>query len=406
MSNNQYTMIVFGATGFVGQILTRYLLETLGTESKTPWAIAGRSQKKLDALKEQLGLPAKNLTTFTADAQDEASLTTLCNSTQVIISTVGPYALYGEPLVKVCAETGTDYCDLTGEVQWIHDMIANYEPIAQQTGARIVHACGFDSIPSDMGVYHLQQAATKTYGQPCTTVKMRVKTLKGGLSGGTAASIINIAKEAAKSAALRQLLKDPFSLCPKDHGFSATQFNVQTPRYDKDYNAWSAPFVMASINTRIVHRSNALLNQQYGQAFKYDEAVITGDGSKGKYHALLLTLGIKSLLVGAALKPSRWAITSWMLPKPGEGPSLREQNSGRYELLFYGTTDNGHLLKTRVTGDKDPGYGSTAKMLGQAALAMTTSEKRGGFWTPSTAFGLAFIDQLVNSAGLTFETEM
>ncbi|WP_330925538.1 saccharopine dehydrogenase family protein [Candidatus Sororendozoicomonas aggregata] len=405
MSNHQYTMIIFGATSFVGKILTRYLLETLGTESDTPWAIAGRNQKKLDTLKEQLGPPAKNLVTFTADAHNEASLTELCNNTRVIISTVGPYALYGEPLVKACAQSGTDYCDLAGEVPWIHAMIDKYEPIAQQSGARIVNACGFDSIPSDMGVYHLQQAAQQAFGKPCTTVKMRVKTLKGGFSGGTVASIINSVKAATNSASLRQLLKDPFSLCPKGHSFSAVQFNVQSPRYDTDFSTWTAPFIMAGINTRIVHRTNALLNKQYGEAFKYDEAIITGDGSKGKKRALFLTLGLKSLLVGAVLKPTRWAMTSWLLPKPGEGPSQREQDNGRYELLFHGTTDNGHFLKTRVTGDKDPGYGSTAKMLGQAALAITTSKKRGGFWTPSTAFDLAFIDQLTNSAGLTFEVE-
>ena len=195
MSNQTFDLIIFGATSFVGQLLCRYLNDQYGVDGDIKWAAAGRSLPKLETLKNSLGVKAKTLTLLTADAADETALTKLCEQTHVIISTVGPYALFGEPLVKVCADTGTDYCDLTGEVQWVNRMIRRYEKKAQQTGARIVHCCGFDSIPSDMGVYHLQQQAFSQFDAPCTTIRMRVKAMRGTASGGTIASMINITND-------------------------------------------------------------------------------------------------------------------------------------------------------------------------------------------------------------------
>ncbi len=408
MNTSRYDIVVFGATSFVGKILTQYLADTFGTPSnKLSWAIAGRSKEKLEDLIKTLGEKANNLPIILADAQDEESLKALCEQTRVIISTVGPYALYGEPLVKTCAETGTDYCDLTGEVQWIQQMIKRYEQKAKESGARIVHCCGFDSVPSDMGVYFLQKQALERFGEPCTTVKMRVKAIKGGISGGTAASIVNIAKEASRSHQLRKLLADPFALCPEDHNFSAVQFHVQSPRRDKDFKAWSAPFIMATINTRIVHRSNALADNQYGINFKYDEAMLTGKGLKGRRNATALTLALGSLMLGSAFKPSRFILERFILPKPGQGPTPAQQSKGFYDLHFLGATEDGNTLYTRVTGDRDPGYGSTAKILGQAAaclaLDIKKSDKPGGFWTPATIFDDRFIDRLEQHAGLTFK---
>ncbi|WP_263078484.1 saccharopine dehydrogenase NADP-binding domain-containing protein [Endozoicomonas sp. Mp262] len=408
MNSSNYDLVVFGATSFVGKILTRYLLEYFSNGSDNcKWAIAGRSQDKLEKLKRKLGDSAKELPILIADAKDETSLKALCNQTRVIISTVGPYALYGEPLIKACVETGTDYCDLTGEVQWIKQMIEFYQGEAKESGARIVHCCGFDSVPSDLGVYFLQQYALNAFKEPCTTIKMRVKKLKGGFSGGTAASIVNIVKEASKSPQLRKDLANPFVLCPEGHRYSAMQFNIKSPRYDDDFKSWSAPFIMSGINTRIVHRSNALANNLYGGNFKYDEAMLTGRGLRGKKNAALLTTGLTALMVGAAIKPSRWALKKFILPKPGEGPSPRKQAKGFYDLHFLGSTESGKTVYTRVTGDRDPGYGSTAKILGQAAICLAydiaKSDQPGGFWTPATLFGHKLIDRLTEYAGLTFQ---
>jgi short subunit dehydrogenase-like uncharacterized protein len=214
MSARSLDVVAFGATSFVGKILCRYLLEQFGTDGELKWGAAGRSKSKLEALRDSLGAKAAKLPLVIADAADDAALRKLCASTRVVVSTVGPYALHGEPLVRACAESGTDYCDLTGEVQWIRRMVQRHEATARESGARIVHCCGFDSIPSDMGVYFLQREARNRFGAPCRRVKMRVKTMRGGMSGGTVASLMNLVKEAAADPALRKELADPYSLCP------------------------------------------------------------------------------------------------------------------------------------------------------------------------------------------------
>lgn len=409
MSQQPFDIVVFGATSFVGQILSRYLLETVGVDGEVRWAIAGRSEGKLLNLKTDLGMAAENLAILVADASDESSLRALCEQTRVVISTVGPYALYGEPLVKVCTELGTDYCDLTGEVQWIRKMIETYEDQAKASGARIVHCCGFDSIPSDMGVYFLQQQAKQTFGAPCTQIKMRVRTAKGEFSGGTVASLMNVAKEAASNPALRKELANPFSLCPPEHRSTARQPNVKSAEFDSDFDVWLAPFVMAAINTRIVHRSNALMGAAYGKEFLYDEAMMTGKGVKGRLAAYGITAAMGSFLVASAIKPTRYVLERFVVPKPGEGPSDDAQKNGFYDLRFIGKTAKGQSIRTKVTGDMDPGYGSTGKMLGQAglclALDVSKTDKAGGFWTPSSIFGDHLLNRLREHSGLTFELQ-
>ncbi len=408
MNAPQYQIIVFGATSFVGQILCRYLIEQFGEHGTGTllWAAAGRSQSKLKALRDELGPKAAKLPLIVADAADEASLKTLCAQTRVVISTVGPYALFGEPLVKVCAETGVDYCDLTGEVQWISRMIARYEDAAKKSGARIVHCCGFDSIPSDLGVLFLQQEAQKRFGQPCTTVKMRVKAVAGAASGGTVASLMNVVKEAAKNPALRTELANPYSVCPPGHGFTEKQNEVGSAQFDPDFQTWITPFIMAGINTRIVHRSNALAHNAYGKQFKYDEATITGPGLKGRLAAQGVAVATAGFMVAIALPPTRWAIER-LVPQPGEGPSPTAQEKGFYDLRFFGRTDSGQTLRAKVTGDRDPGYGSTAKMLGQAGACLVQdiakSDCPGGFWTPASIFGARLIPRLQAQSGLAFE---
>ncbi|OJA22985.1 saccharopine dehydrogenase family protein [Burkholderia ubonensis] len=412
MTTPTHDLVVFGATSFVGQILTRYLSEHLsGGDETLRWAIAGRSEAKLRQVRDSLGAAEQSLPIIVADAADDAQLQALCAQTRVVVSTVGPYALYGEPLVRTCAESGTDYCDLTGETQWIKRMIDKYEPAARQSGARIVHCCGFDSVPSDMGVFFLQQQARRQWGVPAEQVKMRVRTLKGGASGGTVASVINVVREAAADPALRRTLLDPYSLCPKGHGFTVRQHAVRSAEFDRDCDAWIAPFVMAAVNERVVHRSNALAGNAYGGRFTYDEAVMTGAGLKGRLAALTIVAGLGAFMAGVVIKPVRSVMERFLLPKPGEGPSVEAQLAGRYDLRFFGRTGDGQTLRVKVTGDRDPGYGSTGKMLGQAAISLALDCRRdgektgrgGGFWTPATMFGERFVERLVRHAGLRFE---
>ncbi|MBD8527791.1 saccharopine dehydrogenase family protein [Pseudomarimonas arenosa] len=406
MSDSRYDVIVFGATSFVGQILCRYLLDHFGLSGELRWAAAGRSQSKLEALRKQLGSKAADLSLLTADAADESALRTLCDSTGVVVSTVGPYALYGEPLVKVCAETGTDYCDLTGEPQWIAQMLAKYEAKAKASGARIVHCCGFDSIPSDLGVYFLQQEAKRRYGQYCTQVKMRVKAIRGGFSGGTVASLLNAVKEATRDPKVRKELANPFSLCPADQRPKTRQPSLKFAAFDRDFKSWIAPFVMAAINSRIVQRSHALSGQPYTERFVYDEAMLTGAGLAGRMRATSMASGMLVFMAASATQATRWIVEKFV-PAPGEGPTPEQQQKGFFDLRFHGSIDDGRSLRCKFTGDRDPGYGSTAKMLGQAAACLALdrpkNELPGGFWTPSTAMGEQLIPRLQAHAGIVIE---
>lgn len=404
MSTEQLDIVVFGATSFVGKILTTYIHRTYGVGKDLKWGIAGRSESKLQEVKESLGSSGKDLPVLTADASDEGALTDLCGQARVVVSTVGPYALFGETLVRVCAETGTDYCDLTGEVQWIRKMIEKYEDKAKASGARIVHCCGFDSIPSDMGVWYLQQQAEEQFGQPAKDVRMRVKVAKGGLSGGTVASMMNVAREAGADPKLRKELANPFSICPPDHRSSARQPSIKSAEYDKDFDVWLAPFVMGAINTRVVHRSNALQQARYGKEFTYDEAMMVGKGFKGRLRGYGITGAMGAFFTASALKPTSWLVEK-MVPSPGEGPSPEEQEKGFFDLRFIGKTEDGRKLITKVTGDRDPGYGSTGKMLGEAAmcLAFDVADQPGGFWTPASLLDGKLIERLTSKSGLTFE---
>lgn len=404
MTQAKFDVIVFGATSFVGQILSQYLVDHFDA-GDLRWAMAGRSESKLQEVRSKLGAKAADIPLLVADAGSDAEVKALCLQTKVIISTVGPYALYGEPMIKACCETGTDYCDLTGEAHWIKRMVGPYEAQAKASGARIVNSCGFDSIPSDLGVYFLQQQAQKQFGSHCNDIKMRVKKLKGGASGGTIASVVNLTKEASKDPVLRKELSNPYSICPADHSFAVRQKNIVV-EYDEENKNWIAPFIMAGINTRIVHRSNALMGNAYGEDFLYEEATLVGDSDKAKRTAKKAAFGMKAFMLGAAIAPTRWVLEKFILPKPGEGPTPEQQLKGGFDLRFTGTTAKGDSIKVKVTGDRDPGYGSTAKMLGQAAacLAFDIDENApGGFWTPASLLAEPLIERLRKDAGLTFD---
>ena len=406
MTKPSFDLIVYGATSFVGQILTRYLVEHVGVNKTVNWAIAGRSASKLDALKTSLGTAGDDLTVIIADADNADALAHMAKSTRVIATTVGPYALYGEALVKACAENGTDYCDLCGEAYWIKRMIVKYADAAKQSGARIVSCCGFDSIPSDLGVHFLQQHGQQRFGRYFNSIKLAVNAMKGGASGGTLASMIEAVKAAKSDPKLRKDMNNPYILCPEIPDLRHPQVSIKGPAYDADFQRWSAPFIMEAINARVVLRSNMLLGMAYGDDFLYREQMITGKGFKGRLSAIGLTAGLGLFAMTVIINPLRAFMQRYVLPKPGEGPSPEAQLAGYFDLSLLGKNEDGKTLKVRVTGDRDPGYGCTAKMLAQASLCLafdiTQEQCNGGFWTPATAMGDQLTDRLTQHAGMTF----
>lgn len=401
-----YQLVVFGASSFVGQLLTTYLYQRHGVGNDLDWAIAGRSPSKLEALRNSLGAAAAGLPIIVADANDEKALRSLCRQTRVVASTVGPYALFGSTLVKLCAQTGVDYCDLAGEPQWIAQMIKDHSATAQKSGARIVPCSGFDSVPSDMGTYFLQQQALSRFGEPCTQVKLRVKALRGGASGGTVASMLETIRESVANPALRKVLKNPYAFCSNSSSSLPRQPDAQLARFDADANSWTAPFIMAVINTKVVHRSNELSAYSYGKDFVYDEAMLGGAGLAGRAKAMAIAMGLAVFTGVVAMQPTRTLLQRFVLPKPGEGPTPAQQEAGFYDLRLFGTTNSGARLVAKVTGDRDPGYGSTCKILGEAAVCLALDidkqQKPGGFWTPASVFGDSLITRLSEHAGLTF----
>ena len=399
-SPDRYDLVVFGATSFVGQILTRWLAERAPADLR--WAIAGRNVDKLADVAAASGVDVERIV---ADADDHDAMDALAASTRAVVSTVGPYALYGSPLVAAVARAGTDYCDLTGEPQWMRAMIDAHQATAEATGARIVHACGFDSIPSDLGVWFTQRQAIERYGSPCTSISFRLKAAKGGASGGTIASGLNLVEEARRDPSLRAMLANPYALAPEGMRSGPRQPNVTMPRRDPASGGWVAPFIMAATNTRVVQRTHALLGRPWGDEFEYDEAMLVGAGPLGVVKAGAIAGGLAGFAGAAAFGPTR-SLLRKVLPDPGEGPSPETQASGFFDVRFFGRTAAGDEIVTKVTGDRDPGYGSTAKMLAESALAFGDVDRDqvgGGFWTPATAFGDLLVDRLTAHAGLTFD---
>ncbi|WP_201587620.1 saccharopine dehydrogenase family protein [Psychrobacter jeotgali] len=406
-----YAVVLYGATSFVGQITAHYLNKFLAEEDTqdTHWAIAGRDEDKLKKLQSELGeTNDEKVDIIIANSNDPASLDEMTQQTQVIISTVGPYLKYGEPLIKSCTDHGTDYVDLTGEAIFIKDMMDKYQDNAQKTGARIVNSCGFDSIPSDLGVYFTQQQAESQFDEACEVIHMRVKAAKGGLSGGTIASMATIFEEVGKDKSRRKQVANPYLLNDDSNSPNVRQDNVSKPIYDDKHDRWLAPFVMASINTRIVHRTNQLLDYDYGRDFKYDEAMWMKDGVKGQLMSYGMSVGLLGFATAMTFKTSREFLSKHVLTKAGDGPSKSEQENGFFDIRFFGETADGNSISTKVTGDKDPGYGSTSRMLAQSALCLaqdiSKDDVAGGFWTPASAMGDSLITRLEAHSGIEFTT--
>ncbi len=404
---HEFDLVLLGATGFTGRLVAEYLIKRHGADGTLRWALAGRSQSKLEDVRTELGDLAAKLPLIVADSHNRASLDALVARTRAVCSTVGPYALHGSSLVAACVAAGTDYCDLTGEVPWMRRMLDEHWQAARESGARIVHCCGFDSIPSDLGVWFLQKQAIERLGHPLTRVRMGVERMRGSMSGGTAASMINIIEETRRDPEVARVARNPLALCPPSMRQGGRQPYVKGPEFDQGLNSWLAPFVMAAINTRIVHRSHALQGRPWGEDFRYDEAMMTGRGFSGRRRAWGWSLMLGTFALGVGFGPSRSLMKKRFLPKPGEGPTPEQQEEGFFRLLFDGDDGQGNRLQARVTGDRDPGYGSTCKMLGEAAVALATEldpgALPGGFWTPSTALAEKLLPRLTEHAGLTFE---
>jgi short subunit dehydrogenase-like uncharacterized protein len=393
MASSKFDIVVYGATGFTGQLVAEYLAANYKSDGNLKWAMAGRSKDKLASVRDAIGAPA-DIALIVADGGDAASLKAMAGQARLVISTVGPYQLYGSDLVAACAASGTDYLDLCGEPLWMRQMIDAHEAAAKSSGARIVFSCGFDSIPFELGVYFVQRAAKKVFGAPASRVKTRVRAMKGTFSGGTAASARATFAAVAKDLSLVSLVQDPFVLTPGFDGPKQPRGNK--PLLDEDLGSWTAPFVMATINTRNVHRSNMLMDFSYGKDFVYDEMVLTGPGEQGEANARKVVAAVNAERMGSVNGP-----------KPGEGPSKEERENGMYDLLFVAIGADGKQVRAAVKGDRDPGYGSTSKMISESAICLLrdTPQVPGGIWTPGAAMGDKLIKRLVDHAGLTFEVE-
>ena len=378
-------IILYGATGYTGRLVAEYLLATYGVSGELRWALAGRDASRLAEVRTSIGAPA-TLPLVVADANDAASLEAMALLCKTLITTVGPYQLYGDALVAVCAQTGTDYVDLTGESHWIASMLAAHEARAKASGARIVFSCGFDSVPFDLGVCYLQAQAQLRYGSAAPRVRGRIRAIRGRLSGGTAASGLATMAAVQRDQSLIALLANPFALTAGFEG--APQPDATQPYQDQVAGSWVVPFMMAPINTKAIHRSNWLLGRPWGASFQYDEMLMTN---------------------GPTTDDSSGFDFEGPAPEPGTGPTREERDNGYYDILFIGEWPDGRTLRLSVRGDKDPGYGSTSKILGESAVWLTRDVSReqtpGGMWTPASAFGLGLVERLQRNAGLKFVLE-
>ncbi len=403
-SERPFDVIVWGATGFTGRLVAEYFLRTYGIGQTVRWAIGGRSKDKLE--EEQRALAAVDsrasaLPLVVGDARDPESLAKMVTQTRVVLTTVGPYALYGKELVAACVEHGTDYCDLTGETPFVREMIDAHHDQAKITGARIVHCCGFDSIPSDLGVLTLQEHALATLGKPCSRVGFYVMKTKGGVSGGTIATMLNLVESATRDPSIRKVAGNPYALVPGERGPDGRdQMGV---KFDEALGRWTGPFIMAAINTRIVRRSNALLGYRYGKDFRYSEVMSMGRGVKGWLGAAALSASMALFAGAISIGPTRRLLAKRVLPKPGEGPSKEKRDGGFFDIKLIGHSSDGRKVEAIVHGTSDPGYGETAKMISESAvcLALDKRTSEGGVLTPASAMGMVLVERL-RAAGMTF----
>ncbi|NNF57607.1 MAG: saccharopine dehydrogenase [Rhodothermaceae bacterium] len=409
MAEREFDIVLWGATGATGRRTAHHLARRCG-ESGLRLAMGGRNRDKLETVHDDLPDTGSTSAILVGDSHDTAFLGTMAARTRVVVSTVGPFALHGSELVAACVENGTHYCDLTAEPQWMRAMIDLHQQRARETGARIVHACGHDSIPSDLGVQFLQDAALARYGKPCKRVTTRVTRMKGGFSGGTAASFLNAMRLRETDPDFDRLSKDPYALCPEGERQGPDGPDRMMPvevTWDPDLQAWTKPYFMGPMNSKVVRRSNAIMEYPYGRDFRYQETALTRSGIGGWGAAMRSTIFGRLFLIAMAIPTTRGLLQRYVLPKSGEGPSKEVRESGSYELVQVGEMPDGTILKARITGQGDPGVRSTTLMLTEAALCLAEDEGNitvgGGFWTPAAAMGTLLRDRITEHAGMSFE---
>jgi short subunit dehydrogenase-like uncharacterized protein len=411
-ASRPFDLVLWGATGFTGQLVAEYLTSSYGVDKTLRWALGGRNREKLEKVRAVLAAidpRASELPIVIGDSDDRASLDAIVRKARVVVSTVGPYTIHGPELVAACVDAGTDYCDLTGESPFIRDMIDRHHARAQQTGARIVHSCGYDSIPSDLGTLVAQETMKKRHGAPCGEVRCFAGESKGGVSGGTVASMLHLADLATHDARIRRILADPYSLDPGRTERGPDRGDQLGVRFDPDLGRWTGPFMMAGINTRIVRRTNALLGYAYGRTFRYRESMSFREGPRGLAGALATSFGTAGALGLMALSPAR-KLLARALPSPGEGPSKAARERGYFvtRVLGIGEARNGSRAKVLVTvkGKGDPGYGATSRMLSESAVCLALDgdaiASGGGVLTPAACMGLRLVERLAR-VGITFD---
>src|SRR4051794_31780876 len=400
-----HDVVVYGATGFVGRLTAAYLAEHAPADARI--ALAGRSRERLEAVRTRLGGRAVDWPVLVADSADRAALDEITGTSRAVATTVGPYARYGLPLVMSCAEAGTHYADLTGEVLFIRESMQRCDDVARASGARIVHSCGFDSIPSDLGVQVLHQKVRADGEGELEDTTFVLTGMRGGISGGTLASLKGQIDELRHDPRMRKVVADPYSLSPardKEPDLGKEP-DLHGPLREDDLGGWMAPFVMGSFNTRIVRRSNALQDWAYGRRLRYRELMRTGPGPLGLAKAAGITAGLGAAVGTIALPPTR-ALVDRFLPSPGEGPSEKTRSNGYFRIEVHTRTSTGARYVAHVAAQGDPGYAATAVMLGESALSLALDGDKlpvaAGVLTTATAMNGALADRL-RAAGFTLE---
>ncbi|ANM31047.1 hypothetical protein ABI59_17900 [Acidobacteria bacterium Mor1] len=406
-ASREFDVVVWGASGFTGRLVAEHLSKRYPPESDLRWAMAGRNREKLEQVRRDLGEGGAEIPLLIADSHDAGSLTAMVRRARVVCSTVGPFARYGDALVAACAEHGTHYADITGEIQWVRRMIDRHEETARQSGARLVHCCGFDSIPADLGCRLASQAMQDRHGRACDEIKYLVRRIKGTFSGGTVASLLHVFDEVKQDRSIRRILANPYSIAP-DTDRRPRQVTQRGPSWDEDLGSWTAPYVMAAVDEKIVHRSNALNGDAYGRGLRYREAICTGRGPAGYFRALSATAGLTGFMAGVAFPPTRALLNRFVLPQPGEGPDREQREKGLFKIVVVGTAGE-QQVRVRIDGERDPGYGATSRMLGESAACLAidgdTLPVGGGSWTPASCMADALRPRLARHAGVTFAVE-
>ena len=399
-----------GATGFTGKLVVEYLIKNYGIENENfTWAIAGRDKNKLERVLSSLKDVDPNsnkIPTLIVDSHDTISLDKMTSISRLVISTVGPYLKFGEALVESCVKNSTHYCDLTGEVPFIRKSIDAFDLKAKKNNCRIVHSCGFDSVPSDIGVLLLQMNSLKKFNKPCDEVNLYVRSIRGGLSGGTIDSMISIYDYMGSNPDHQKLLKSPFSLNPRDSIKNNTrQPSLKSVKWDGDIQRWLCPFIMAGFNSKIVRRTNAITDHRYGIDFRYSEVSSFKKGLTGFLKAMVMFIGLVIIQISLKVRPLLWFLRKFFLPSPGEGPSREIRDNGFFKLDIIGSMDNIKKIRFTVTGEGDPGYSATAKMITESALSILLDEDRipkvSGVLTPAAGIGVVLAERL-NDKGFNF----